>query len=344
LETVASGVTRPNYLVGLAGDPILYLVQASGLIRTIDPEVGLSEEPFLDLREVVNDNGIEQGLLGLAFHPSYLANGRLFVYFTDNSDDSRLVEYSAAGGSADPASARELLRFAQPTVRHNAGMLQFGPDGYLYLAVGDGGAASVNGQDPTTLLGTILRLDVDGGEPYAIPPDNPFDGSEGAPEVWAYGLRNPWRFWIDAGSRLLYIGDVGQSDREEINVASLEAAGVNYGWPTIEGTRCFYRASCDPSGLQLPVLEYGHDEGCSVTGGVTYRGTAIPELTGHYFYADWCGRWVRSFLYADGQVTEERDWTDSLGGGRINSFGVDGLGEIYVMTQDGDVQRIVPER
>jgi glucose/arabinose dehydrogenase len=298
----------------------------------------------------VSEGHLEQGLLGLAFHPDYAVNGRFFVHYTDRSGATTLAEYRVSDDDPDKAdreSGRILLTQGQPAGNHNGGMIEFGPDGYLYMGLGDGGGANDrygNGQDPTTLLGTILRLDVDGGEPYAIPPNNPFvDGEAGAREVWAYGLRNPWRFSIDGGS--IYVGDVGQADWEEIDVAPIDAAGLNYGWPVMEGQVCFQSGDCDEAGLTLPALVYDHGEGCSVTGGHVYRGTAIPELTGHYFYADWCGGWIRSFLYSDGQVTEVADWSDDLGRvGSIVSFGRDASGELYVVVDEGIVYRMVPVR
>lgn len=317
---------------------------ASGLIE-ISRAGALADEPFLDIRSTVNDIGIEQGLLGMAFHPEFENNGRFFVYFSDDTNDTRLMEYRVGSDPdlADPDSGEVLLTFPRTSDRHHGGMIQFGEDGYLYLSVGDSGAASVNGQDPGTLLGTILRLDVDGGDPYAIPPGNPFDGSDGRPEVWAYGLRNPWRFWMDPVDQLIYIGDVGQSDREEIDIAPVADPGLNYGWPVVEGTRCFRRANCDQAEFIPPAYEYGHDEGCSVTGGIVYRGAAVPELDGHYFFADWCNRWVRSLRWDGSQAVDVVEW-DELGGGQVNSFGYDGAGEIYITTWEGDVARIVGRR
>ncbi|MBT8202022.1 MAG: PQQ-dependent sugar dehydrogenase, partial [Acidimicrobiia bacterium] len=267
LEPLAGGLERPTFVVAVPGTEWLAVGEAIGRIRLLEPAGGLLAEPFLNIRNKVGSVSIEQGLLGLAFHPGYTENGRLFVYYTNRSDDSVLAEYRVG---EDPAQAIEteeriILQIEQPDIRHNAGMLQFGPDGYLYISTGDGGAggASVHGQDPSTLLAAILRIDVDGGDPYAIPPDNPFVGGGGAPEVWAYGLRNPWRFSIDPVENLLYIGDVGQESREEINVVALEPAGYNFGWPSVEGTRCFLERNCDPAAYTQPVLDYSHDDGLS---------------------------------------------------------------------------------
>ncbi len=345
LEVVGTGFARPTYVAAPPGDPRLFVVERRGTVVIVDDDGEVLPDPFLDIRDAVLDGGIEQGLLGLAFHPQFEQNGRFFVYYTDEAGDSRLVEYTvpAGSGAADPGSARQLLHVPQPTDRHNAGMLLFGPDGYLYVSLGEGGAAADHAQDPNTLLSAILRLDVDSGDPYGIPPDNPFVEGGGAPEVWAYGLRNPWRFAFDEG--LMYIADVGHSDWEEINVVPLGGAPYNFGWLIMEGTHCFSRPGCDTAGLVLPVLEYGHDEGCSVTGGFVYRGVAIPELVGHYFYADWCGSWVRSFRYANGRATQPADWSEDLAEvGQVNSFGLDGSGEMYVATWSGMVARIAPVR
>lgn len=345
IEVISDDFNQPVYITSPPGDQRLFVAERPGTIRIVDSNGLVLEEPFLDVSAEVHDAGIEQGLLGLAFHPEYATNNRFYVYYTDVTNDTHLVEYR--GGSnpntADPATARRLLHFSQPTDRHNGGMLLFGPDGYLYVSLGEGGKASQHAQNPETLLSAILRIDVDGGDPYGIPADNPFVEGGGAPEVLVYGLRNPWRFALDEG--LLYIADVGHSDWEEINVVPLDGVPYNFGWLLMEGTHCFIPADCDPSGLTLPVLEYPHPEGCSITGGFVYRGAAIPELDGHYFYADWCTLFVRSFRYEAASVTDEKDWSEDLAGvGQINSFGVDAAGELYVATWSGTVARIVPVR
>ncbi|MGI9610858.1 MAG: PQQ-dependent sugar dehydrogenase [Acidimicrobiia bacterium] len=348
LEAVATGLSRPTFVTGLT-DGRLLVLEAIGRIRMIDPSDGLLAEPFLNIRNKVGSSSIEQGLLGLALHPDYPANGRFFVYYTDRAGDSVLAEYGVGddANQADETAGRILLEIPQPDERHNAGMLQFGPDGYLYVATGDGGAggARVNGQDPKTLLSGILRIDVDEGDPYAVPADNPYaDGLDGAPEVWAYGLRNPWRFFIDATDRLIYIADVGQESREEINVVPLGPVGYNFGWPSVEGTECFFERDCTVEDYVVPAIDYGHDEGLSVTGGVVYRGAAIPELVGHYLYADWVREWVRSFRFESGAPGEMRDWTNDLGPVQVNSFGLDTEGEVLIAAWDGSVSRIVPVR
>ncbi len=340
LEVVGDGFDQPVFVTpGVAGE--LLVVEREGLVVSVDDTGGRT--PFLDLTGVVGSSGIEQGLLGLALHP--VDRDRMFVYYTLPSDDSVLVEVPLTGGVPDPERSTTIMSFEQPTNRHNAGMIQFGPDGYLYLSLGEGGEASTHAQNPGTLLSSILRIDVDGGSPYAVPSDNPFVNGGGAPEVWAFGLRNPWRFAIDAGSGMVYVADVGHSDWEEINVVPLERGGDNFGWSIMEATHCFSSSGCSSDGLVLPVLEYSHSEGCSVTGGFVYRGSAIPELDGHYFYSDWCTGFIRSFRYEDGGVADERDWTDELAfSGQVNSFGLDGNGELLIATWDGTVYRLLPVR
>jgi len=216
----------------------------------------------------------------------------------------------------------------------------------LYVGLGDGGGGGDpqgNGQNTATLLGAILRLDVDGAAPYAIPPDNPLVGTSGARgEIWVYGLRNPWRFSFDRTTGDLYIGDVGQNAREEVDVQPAGSpGGENYGWNVMEGSVCYDAATCATQGLVLPVAEYTHGEGCSITGGYVYRGTAVAALQGRYLYADYCGGWVRSFTYVTGVATDARDWPDLSPGSQVTSFGEDGSGELYVMTQGGGLYRIV---
>jgi glucose/arabinose dehydrogenase len=222
-------------------------------------------------------------------------------------------------------------------------MLAFGPDGYLYVAVGDGGDGGRNAQKPENFFGTILRLDIDNGEPYAIPANNPFLEGGGAPEVWAFGLRNPWRFSIDHETGLMYIGDVGQEAWEEVDVISLDGGGLNLGWAYREGSRCFSSPECDETDSVFPVVEYPHSEGCSVTGGYVYRGAEIPELIGHYFYSDWCSGWVRSFRYDGTEAVDLQEWPE-LDPGQVNTFGTDGFGELYLGTWSGEVWKLVPIR
>ena len=344
LEMIAE-VHRPVVALPLPGATGLLVVDQQGIIVTVDEDGTVAD--FLDLTDRVGANGIEQGLLGLALHPKFLSNGRFFAYYTAPDNDSHLVEFGlTADGVGDPDSERELLFFEQPTDRHNAGTLVFGPDGYLWLSLGEGGAASDNAQNPETLLSSLLRLDVEGKEPYEVPADNPFVDGGGAREVWAYGLRNPWKFSIDPVDRMIYIGDVGHSEWEEIDVVSMDTgAGSNFGWLPMEATHCFI-SGCDPSLYTAPALEFSHEGGnCSVTGGVVYRGQAIPEFDGHYFYADWCGGWIRSFKLVDGEATEQADWSEQLGNvGQVTSISPDANGELLITTWDGGVYRILPIR
>ena len=351
VEVIATGLHQPTVVTAPPGDPRVFAVERSGSIRIVDPDEGLIEESFLNLRDRVGANGIEQGLLGLAFHRDYATNGRLFVYYTDTSGNRQLSEFTVSDdpNRADPDSERVLFELPQPPgstdIRHYAGAVEFGPDGYLYVSLGDGADSKNQGQNPDTMYASIVRLDVDNGDPYGIPAENPFVTEGGAAEVWAYGLRNPWRFSIDPVERLLYVADVGQSGWEEVDVVSIEEGGYNFGWPLTEGNHCFSPSDCDMTGLTLPVFEYGHDDGCSITGGFVYRGAAIPELTGHYFYGDWCGLWVRSFRYDGTAVTDQQDWSEDLAAaGQVNSFGTDGAGELYIANFEGTVMRVVPIR
>ena len=351
LQEVVSGLSFPLYLTAPAGDLArLFVVEKTGGIRIVKDGV-LLPDPFLDLSAQVS-SGSEQGLLGLAFDPDYATSGRFVVHYTDLAGNTALARFqvSADPDRADPASGQVVLTASQPFANHNGGQVTFGPDGFLYLGLGDGGSSGDpgnRGQDLSDLLGSILRIDVRTGDPYTVPPDNPFTAQPSArPEVWSYGLRNPWRFSFDRANGDLYIADVGQNQFEEIDVSSADAGGgkgVNYGWSIMEGTHCFHAARCDQTGLTLPVLEYNHNQGCSVTGGYVYRGSAIPELQGHYFYADFCQGWVRSFRYAGGVATEETSWPALSTGGSIVSFGEDAAGELYILEAGGRVSRIVPQ-
>ena len=352
LETLVQDLRQPTVLTAPPGDDRLFVVERVGVIRVLDANRELLGPVFIDLTDRVLANGIEQGLLGLAFHPDYANNRRFYVYYTDQGGRRQLSEFEASVSDpnlASPDSERILIELEQPPdatdIRHYAGQLAFGPDGYLWVAMGDGADSRDQGQDPNTMFGAISRIDVDGGDPYAIPPENPFVGGGGAPEVWAYGLRNPWRFSMDAVDGLIYIADVGHADQEEINVLPIAEGGFNLGWSDVEGTRCFHVQDCDLANYTSPVITYTHEEGCSVTGGYAYRGSEIPELVGTYFYSDWCSQWIRSFKYVNGQITEERDWSDDLGQlGQINTFGVDGAGELYLATHEGVVAKFVADR
>jgi glucose/arabinose dehydrogenase len=341
----------PLYLTAPAGDlSRLFIVERAGVVRIVK-DGALLPTPFLDISSQVSLVA-EQGLLGMAFDPDYASNGRFVVHYTDPLGDTRvsLFHVSTDPDVADAGTEQVILTADQPFENHNGGEVSFGPDGFLYLGLGDGGSSGDphgRGQDLTDLLGSILRIDVRSTTPYAIPPDNPFVGVAGArSEVWSYGLRNPWRFSFDRATGDLYIADVGQSLSEEIDVSpALEGGGkgLNYGWNRMEGAHCFGVETCDQAGLTLPTFEYGHGDGCSVTGGYVYRGGAIPDLQGQYFFADYCGGWVRSFRYSGGVATELTEWPSLSPGGSIVSFGEDAAGELYVIEADGRVSKVVPD-
>jgi glucose/arabinose dehydrogenase len=343
LEIVASGLSNPLYLTAPTGDQRLFIVTQTGQIRIVQ-NGQLLTTPFLDIASKITSGG-ERGLLSVAFDPSYATNGFFYVNYTDRSGDTNIERYrvSANANVADPASAKRILFVAQPFSNHNGGHNVFGPDGMLYIGMGDGGSGGDpqnHGQNRNSLLGKLLRIDVNRGDSYAIPPDNPFVNQSGARgEIWAYGLRNPWRIAFDRTDRQLYIADVGQGSIEEVSVVSTTTAGVNYGWKIMEGGQCFGSSNCDRTGLTLPVLTYTHAGGaCSVTGGIVYRGQRIPELRGHYFYGDYCAGWVKSFRFANGQATEETTW-DVGSVGSILSFGEDAAGEMYLLSANGNVYR-----
>ena len=287
----------------------------------------LSETPVLDIRDQVRNEG-ERGLLGIAVEPDETAD-RLFVHYSANNGDTVVSEFGWGPGEFRGESV--LLRLDQPAGNHNGGMLQFGPDGRLYLGLGDGGRSNDafgHGQNRDTLLGGIVAIDVGTGEST----------------LFQYGLRNPWRFWFDGDH--VYVADVGQNAFEEVSVAAIEP-DVNYGWSITEGLHCFNPSSgCDTAGLTLPVIEVGHGDAgtCSITGGIVYRGAAIPEIDGHFFYSDYCGGYLRSFRYEAGAAREQADWTDQVGfAGYVASFGVDGQGEMYVLTTN-QVLKVVAVR
>ena len=350
LTEVASGLQSPTAIVHPGdGSSRLFVLEQPGRIRVV-VDGRLRTAPFLDISSRISSGG-EQGLLGLAFHPRFEENGRFFINYTDTAGDTVVAEYAVAAGDRDraaPDSERVLLVVDQPYRNHNGGGLAFGPDGYLYVSLGDGGSAGDpegNGQDLGTLLGSLLRLDIDSGDPYAIPDDNPFLNQDGArPEIWAYGLRNPWRFSFDRATGDLWIADVGQNVWEEINFQSAAGAGgENYGWNVMEGAHCFEPAGgCDREGLVLPVLEYDHDQGCSITGGYRYRGTAIPGLQGAYLFGDYCSGRIWGAYGAEGEWSSLPLLSSGL---RISAFGEDEAGELYVADHGGGaIYRIAPSR
>ena len=349
---VPSGLSQPVYVTAPEGDARrLFAVEQPGRIRVVKDGQFLAT-PYLDLTDRVLFGG-ERGLLSVAFHPSFAANGRLYVYYTAKpSGDVRISEFTAASpgdDAADPATEVPLLTIGHATyANHNGGLVHFGPDGFLYAGVGDGGGGGDplgSGQDTTSLLGKLLRIDVDSpGTPVA---GNPFGNA-----IYHYGLRNPWRWSFDRQTGDLYIGDVGQDLWEEVDFAAAPApgqappAGTNWGWSVMEATHCYGATSCSSAGLAPPVLEYGHAEGQSITGGYVYRGRVMPDLaaTGTYFYADFETGFVRTVRVVGGAAGTPQDVTGQLGvsAGSVSSFGEDGCGELYVVSYGGAIHQLVP--
>lgn len=349
---IAAGLDTPTFLTH-AFDDRLFVLEQVGRIRIIE-NGQLLEQPFLDITDRVGSSASEQGLLGLAFHPQYATEGAageglFFVNYTDYNGDTHISRFSVMADDpygADPDSEIDYLTLGQPYPNHNGGSLAFGPDGYLYAGLGDGGSANDPlgaGQSLETLLGKILRLDVDtADDEYSIPADNPFVGVSGAPaEIWAYGIRNPWRFSFDRLTGDFYIADVGQGQWEEVNFQPANSAGgENYGWNIMEGTHCFESDTCDQSGLVLPIFEYDHSQGCSITGGYVYRGAQFPEMTGNYFVADYCTGIIWRLFPNGGQWLSGIVLDSDL---IISSFGEDYAGELYALNYgSGGVYQIVP--
>ena len=343
-EAIASGLFSP---VGIAnagdGSGRLFILEQAGLIRILKGGE-LLPGAFLDIRSQVGCCG-ERGLLGLAFHPRYAENGYFYTNYTDTDGNTVIARFQVSPEDpdrADPASEQRLLYIQQPYGNHNGGAVVFGPDGYLYLGLGDGGSGGDplgSGQSTDTLLGKLLRIDVDGGDPYAVPPDNPFAAGGGLAEIWAYGLRNPWRMAFDSLTGDLYIGDVGQNAWEEIDFLPVGSPpGANFGWNYREGAHPYQGIPPGDIALIDPVAEYGRDQGCSVTGGVVYRGVELPAWQGVYLYGDYCtgrvwgllrnpdGSWLNSALFDIGTP--------------ITSFGVDEAGEVYLVDYLGTVYRL----
>jgi glucose/arabinose dehydrogenase len=339
LRRIQRGLSKPLALEFFEDDPLarLFVVEQTGTIRAIQDGV-VSKTALLDIRSKISTRHNEQGLLGLAFHPKYKDNRRFYVNYTDRSGATRVVEYTASAGAEAKAldsSAVELLKVGQPWGNHNGGGIEFGPDGLLYVGMGDGGAANdpkQAGQDPDTHLGKMLRIDV---ETKKV-------------EVIQSGLRNPWRYSFDRKTGDLYIGDVGQNKWEEIHVvAAKDIEGANFGWSIWEGRHCFRKNKCVGTTKMIsPAIEFGHDTGCSVTGGVVYRGKALPALDGAYFYSDFCTAILRSFRWKDGRVRDHWDWKTALDPrfrlAEVSSFAEDADGEIYVISSTGSIYKIEP--
>ena len=358
LEGVSVGLTEvatldtPIAMATRSGTDDLYVAERAGRVQVLTPDGSggfvVGDEPLVDISGNVT-TGAELGLLGLAFSPD---GEHLYLSHSDADANTRLVEYAVDGTTVDPASERELLYLEDEFPNHNGGQITFGPDGDLYYALGDGGGAGdplQSGQDPTQLFGSILRIDPDGGSgdaEYGVPADNPFaDGAEGRPEVYLYGVRNPWRFSFDRTTDDLWVGDVGQNLYEEIDLLPAEdgsGLGANLGWSEMEATHTFDGGS-EPADHTPPIFEYGRDGGaCSVTGGYVYRGSAIPDLYGAYVYGDYCVSELRGLVQEDGEVLDEASLGASVEPNSLISFGEDGDGELYVLTSTGGVFRIEP--
>jgi glucose/arabinose dehydrogenase len=327
---------------------LIFVTEQVGVIYSFSSINPQQADVFLDITDRVNRGGNEEGLLGLVFDPDYQENDYFYVYYSATGPTRSVLSRFGLDQEntdvADPESEVIIMEVEQPYANHNAGQLGFGPDGYLYIALGDGGSAGDplgNGQNLTTLLGSILRIDVSGlsgpGD-YEIPADNPFVGSESArEEIWAYGLRNPWRFSFDSETGLLWTGDVGQNSWEEIDIIT---KGANYGWNIMEGSQCYSPAtSCDQSGLTLPVIEYDHSQGCSVTGGYVYRGDQLASLQGYYIYGDYCSGNIWALAYDGSVVTDNVLLVDS--GLSITSFGEDLAGNLYILDRQGGIYTLV---
>ena len=350
LEVYVSDLDQPVFALSPPGDDErFFVVERPGRILILRDGVK-QEMPFLDITNRVVSDGGEQGLLSMAFHPDFIENGRFYLYYTlvdAGVGDTVIEQYQVSAtnpDAADPNSAIMLMQIEQPDTHHNGGIIAFGPDGYLYAGVGESDSEGEGPQDLSNVWGSILRLDVDTGTPYAIPPDNPFINTPNArPEIWAYGLRNPWRFAFDAKTGDLYIADVGGSQREEVNFQPAGVGGANYGWQLVEGT--YVRVETDRTDLVAPVYEYDHKAlgGCSIIGGYVYRGQAMPDLQGKYIFGDFC----TGFIWSLTQEEDGRFITDRLlrqEDMRLASFAVDSDGEIYAFdVAHGLIYKLVAE-
>lgn len=339
---ITAGLSSPVFMTQPLDDGRIFVVEQGGRIRVIRDGV-LQTTPFLDITSRVLSGG-ERGLLSVAFHPQYATNHFFYVYFTTQTNgDIRIERFTTTANPevADPASTKLIITTPHSSQsNHNGGLVAFGPDGMLYAGLGDGGGGGDpdgNGQNFNALLGSLLRLDINTTAPYGIPADNPFVGQAGhRGEIWAKGLRNPWRWAFDAPTGLLYIADVGQGLHEEVNAVVATRGGLNYGWNVWEGLSCYNAATCSATGFEPPIIDYGHGPACSITGGYVYRGSAIPAIRGHYFYSDFCAGFLRSFRYENGAAVDQKDW--GLPSSGVVSFGKDFAGELYIIAGNSIVK------
>jgi glucose/arabinose dehydrogenase len=347
LQPFLSDLELPVFITSVPGeDDKQFVVEKVGRVRLVR-NGELQEQPVLDIQDLVS-TGNEQGLLGLAVHPDYQNNGYIYVNYTDNegqSQDTQIVRYTVTDDVADRDSAKLILSVDQPHSNHNAGMLTFGSDGYLYIVMGDGGSGGDpygHGQNMESLLGKMLRIDVNSGDPYSIPDDNPFVGQDGVrPEIWTFGWRNPWRFSFDRDTGDMWLGDVGQDKYEEISFQAAGQGGGNYGWRCREALHEYDMSqNCDGKEFIDPVIEYDHSNGASVTGGYVYRGSAIPELQGRYIYGDFTSGKIWFASQTDNSVVTT-EWQDT--DLNISSFGEDANGEIFVIDYSGTIYRLAKE-
>lgn len=343
LQNFASGFTKPLEITN-AGDGRLFVVEQGGLIKILNPNGTINSNPFLNIADQISTGG-ERGLLGLAFHPNYASNGFFYTNHTNLSGNTVITRYSVDGTNpnlANASSGTVLLTIAQPYTNHNGGSLKFGSDGYLYIGMGDGGSSGDpenRAQNINELLGKMLRIDVNSGTPYSIPPTNPYVGIAGADEIWAIGLRNPWKFSFDKTLGNLWIADVGQNNIEEINIAAATQAGLNYGWHCYEGDAAYNTTGCPPqSSLKFPLKSINHSTGaCSITGGYVYNGTVYPNFKGLYFFTDYCDPKI-GMMTSSGTLTYSQLFT----GNSFSTFGEDVKGELYIAAiNNGNVFKII---
>ena len=333
LQQFASGFSSPVEVTN-AGDNRLFVAERGGAIKVLNEDGSTNPTPFLNISNIISSGG-ERGLLGLAFHPDYAENGYFYVNYTNTAGNTVVARYTVStedDNIADASSASVIITIDQPMANHNGGCLRFGPDGYLYISMGDGGGGGDpdnRAQNINDLLGKLLRIDVNNGDPYSSPADNPFVGEDGADEIWAYGLRNAWKFSFDSQTGDLWIADVGQEIMEEINKVAGTEAGVNYGWRCYEGSE-EYNGGCDdvtPAMVEMPFAEYDHDEGCSITGGFVYRGNSYPSLQGKYFFSDYCSSFI---AVVDSNGAGEIVYLDQTHDDNFATFGEDVNNELYV--------------